>query len=66
MDNLIEINSMDDIFPEYRNTPAGLLLEYHILGKPLCFLSLLRIINKYTVLIYGLQVCLSRPIALTV
>jgi len=31
---LIPINSFDDIAPEYRNTPIGLLLEYHNLDRP--------------------------------
>ncbi len=35
MNNLIPINSTDDIFPEYRQTPIGLLLEYHNLNRPL-------------------------------
>ncbi len=34
MKNLISINSIDDILPEYRNTPIGLLLEYHNLNRP--------------------------------
>ncbi|HEU4716710.1 MAG TPA: carbonic anhydrase [Bacteroidia bacterium] len=32
---LVEINKPEDIFPEYRNTPIGLLLEYHNLGREL-------------------------------
>jgi carbonic anhydrase len=35
MNRLIPINSKDDIFPQYRGTPIGKLLEYHDLGKPL-------------------------------
>jgi carbonic anhydrase len=35
MNNLISINSINDIFPEYRQTPIGLLLEYHNLNRPL-------------------------------
>ncbi len=34
MNRLVPITSADDIFPVYRNTPIGLLLEYHNLGKP--------------------------------
>ena len=34
MNNLISINSTDDILPEYRDTPIGLLLEYHNLDRP--------------------------------
>lgn len=34
MDNIIKINTARDIPEEYRNTPIGLLLEYHNLGKP--------------------------------
>ncbi|MFV0290043.1 MAG: hypothetical protein ACK5IJ_03980 [Mangrovibacterium sp.] len=33
MPKLIEINNSNDILPEYRNTPIGLLLEYHNLNK---------------------------------
>ncbi|MCL4551299.1 MAG: carbonic anhydrase [Bacteroidetes bacterium] len=29
MKRLINISTSEDIFPEYRNTPIGLLLEYH-------------------------------------
>ena len=35
MNQLIDITKTDDIFPEYRETPIGLLLEYHNLNKPL-------------------------------
>ena len=34
MNQLLNINSSEDILPEYRNTPIGLLLEYHNLNKP--------------------------------
>jgi carbonic anhydrase len=33
MDNIIKIKTAGDIPAEYRNTPVGLLLEYHNLGK---------------------------------
>lgn len=33
MDRLIPVNSVDDIFPQYRNTPIGLLLEYQNLSR---------------------------------
>lgn len=36
MAELIEINSREDILPEYRDTPIGLLLEYHNLNKRFC------------------------------
>ena len=35
MNKLIAITSIDDILPEYRQTPIGLLLEYHNLDRPL-------------------------------
>ncbi|HET9137568.1 MAG TPA: carbonic anhydrase [Candidatus Kapabacteria bacterium] len=35
MHRLIPINSTEDIFPKYRNTPIGRLLEYHDLDRPL-------------------------------
>jgi carbonic anhydrase len=35
MNPLVPVNSVDDIFPEYRDTPIGLLLEYHNLERPL-------------------------------
>ena len=35
MNQLIDITKTEDIFPEYRQTPIGLLLEYHNLNKPL-------------------------------
>jgi len=34
MEKLITINSKDDILPAYRQTPVGLLLEYHNLNRP--------------------------------
>jgi carbonic anhydrase len=33
MPRLIPVNYLDDILPEYRDTPVGLLLEYHNLGR---------------------------------
>ncbi len=33
MDRLTAIEKQDDIFPQYRNTPIGKLLEYHNLGR---------------------------------
>ena len=33
--NLISVTTTDDILPEYRQTPIGLLLEYHNLNRPL-------------------------------
>jgi carbonic anhydrase len=35
LNKLIAINSIDDILPEYRLTPIGLLLEYHNLDRPM-------------------------------
>ena len=35
MNKFISINSIEDIPAEYRNTPVGLLFEYHNLNKPL-------------------------------
>jgi len=35
MNRLVSIRTKDDIFPEYRQTPIGLLLEYHNLNKPI-------------------------------
>jgi len=32
MHRLFPVSIKDDIFPEYKNTPIGLLLEYHNLG----------------------------------
>ena len=34
MNQLVSIQSKEDILPEYRNTPIGLLLEYHNLNRP--------------------------------
>jgi carbonic anhydrase len=34
MIRLVNISTTDDIFPEYRQTPIGLLLEYHNLNRP--------------------------------
>lgn len=33
MEQLIKISKPEDILPEYRNTPIGLLLEYHNLDR---------------------------------
>lgn len=33
MNNLIPVTSKDDIFPEFHDTPVGLLLEYHNLNR---------------------------------
>lgn len=33
MNGLITVSNENDIFPEYRNTPIGLLLEYHNLDR---------------------------------
>lgn len=33
MNQLLSINSISDILPEYRQTPIGLLLEYHNLNR---------------------------------
>lgn len=33
MDRLVKISTIDDIFTEYRQTPIGLLLEYHNLNR---------------------------------
>lgn len=35
MSRLIAVNKEEDIFPEYRDTPIGSLLQYHNLDKPL-------------------------------
>jgi carbonic anhydrase len=35
MNRLVSIKTKDDIFPEYRDTPIGLLLEYHNLNRPI-------------------------------
>ncbi len=34
MTRLIPINSKEDILPKYRDTPIGLLIEYHNLNRP--------------------------------
>ena len=34
MDRLIKIENITDIPAQYRQTPIGLLLEYHNLGRP--------------------------------
>lgn len=34
MNRLVAVNTIDDIFAEYRHTPIGLLLEYHNLNRP--------------------------------
>ncbi len=36
MRKLIEVNSVENIFPEYRKTPVGMFLEYHNLNRPFC------------------------------
>jgi len=33
MSNLVPVNAQEDIFPEYRNTSVGRLLEYHNLSR---------------------------------
>ncbi|MDQ6888054.1 MAG: carbonic anhydrase [Gemmatimonadota bacterium] len=33
MAEIIPVNYRDDILPEYRDTPVGLLLEYHNIGR---------------------------------
>jgi carbonic anhydrase len=33
MDHLLPVQTLDDIIPEFRQTPIGLLLEYHNLNK---------------------------------
>jgi len=35
MDKLLSINTLEDIYPQYRQTPIGLLLEFHNLNRPL-------------------------------
>jgi carbonic anhydrase len=35
MNSLISVNTADDILPKYRETPIGLLLEYHNLNRQL-------------------------------
>ena len=34
MNRLVPIKTIDDIFPEYRNTPVGDLLAYRNLNRP--------------------------------
>ena len=34
MNGLLPVASLADILPQYRDTPIGLLLEYHNLGRP--------------------------------
>jgi len=34
MDKLIPVNKPEDILPQYRKTPIGLLLEFHNLNRP--------------------------------
>jgi len=35
MNRLISVSALDDIAPEYQNTPIGHLFEYHNLNRPL-------------------------------
>jgi carbonic anhydrase len=35
MDKLLSVNTFEDILPQYRQTPIGLLLEFHNLNRPL-------------------------------
>ena len=35
MNRTITVSPAEDILPEYRETPVGLLLEYHNLNRPL-------------------------------
>ncbi len=35
MNRLVAVSTTESIFPEYRDTPIGLLLEYHNLNRPL-------------------------------
>ena len=35
MKRILSVTNADSILPVYRNTPIGLLLEYHNLGRPL-------------------------------
>jgi carbonic anhydrase len=35
MSRLIAVSTAESIFPEYRNSPTGLLLEYDNLNRPL-------------------------------
>ncbi|MBI3189112.1 MAG: carbonic anhydrase [Ignavibacteriales bacterium] len=34
MNRLVSVKQLEDIFPTYRDTPIGHLLEYHNLGRP--------------------------------
>jgi len=34
LEKLISVNSIEEIIPEYRHTPVGMLLEYHNLNRP--------------------------------
>ena len=34
MNRLVKVMAVEDIFPQYRGTPIGLLLEYHNLDRP--------------------------------
>lgn len=36
MRKLVEVDSLEQIFPEYRKTPVGMFLEYHNLNRPFC------------------------------
>lgn len=44
MNRIVDITKKEDIFPEYRNTPIGRLLEYHNLNRSLCSHSRARIL----------------------
>lgn len=35
MNRILEVNNTDDIFPDYRQTPIGLLLEFQNFNRPL-------------------------------
>ncbi len=35
MNRLVKVNNLEDIYPEYRQTPIGLLLEFHNLNRPI-------------------------------
>jgi carbonic anhydrase len=35
MAQIIPVTDRDDVLPEYRSSPVGLLLEYHNLGRPI-------------------------------
>jgi carbonic anhydrase len=34
MNHLLDVPAHEDILPEYRDSPVGLLLKYHNLGRP--------------------------------